>query len=293
MPRPQTGPSNEDVQNAVLLQEREYDGLPSGFRTNFRDEERLEEFVNILSGGQSVNEAVTGNIDGALDGTTRTIPGGDSMREVDEIDWVLDRVVSSYITPERTIQIPGIELNRNLIKAAAVSYKRDTDTPSGTIKPPEHATNDDIVFEFVTPETYSQIGTGTAGRYIRTGLTDDSTIEVVGTNGIDGGGSAAFTDFAASDWIFYTGDVIDPLNDARITKYQWLDVNGDTNIGPTPSFFGRSVSSVHMQLITGELAKDSVRLQGKVYDAGTAQEAEPVPVAFRFADGADAQALQD
>lgn len=290
MPRPQgVGGGNADAEASVLLQEREFDAFPDGFRTNFLDDDRLETLGNVLAEGVTASST-----DDSLTGITRSVsePAGSEMREVDEIDRVLDRVVSSFITPERTIQLPGVELNRNLIKAAAVAYKRDTDTPSGTIKPPELASNDDIVFEFVTPETYSEIGTGTAFNYIRTGLTDDTTVEVVGANGIDGGGAGSFT-LNARDWLFFTGDIIDPLDDARLTKFQWANIDGNTNLGPSPAFLGRSVSSLHMQLVPAQLVKEDVRLQAKVYDAGAAQEAEPVPVAVRLTDGANVQALQD
>lgn len=288
MPEVQGIPGTSDAEASVLLQEKQYEGFPSGFRTNFIDDERLETFTSILA------EGVTETDDGSLTDITRSVsrPAGSEFTEADEINWVIDRVVSSFVTPERSVALPGVALNRELIKAVAVAYKRDTDTPSGTIKPADFATNDDIAIEFVTPETYSEIGTGTAFNYIRTGLTDDSTVEVIGTNGIDGGGTAAFT-LNARDWLFYTGDVLDPLDDARLTKYQWTQVDGDTNLGPSPDLLGRSVSSLHMQLIPAVLAKEDVRLQAKVYDAGAAQEAEPIPVAFRLTDGANVQALQD
>lgn len=290
MPVPSTGQltqaETEAVERSVLLTERTYEGLPPAFQTNFIDDERLESLSKTFAAGEVVKD---------LNSTVLSIaePRDARFTEKDVIDTVLDRVAAAFSFPERTIGLPGIALNRKLIYAAAKQYKKDTDTPSGTIKPPELATTDDIVFEAVTPDVYNDI-TGTvdqADNFIRGSLTDDQALDVIGSNGAAGGtGTLTLND---ADWLFYTGDVIDFLDDASLTKWLYADVDGDSNYGPTPAIIGRRGSSLHYQLIPAFLVKETVDIDARVYDAGVNNEAEPLNIAFRFTDGGSTQPLQD
>lgn len=275
------------VESSILNTQRTFEGLPDAFQTNFVDDERLESLSSTWATGQVVQDELNNTV------LSISEPRDSRFTEKDVIDLVLDRVASSFTFRERTITLPGIELNRKLIYAAAAEYKQDTDTPSGTIKPPELATADDIVFEAVTPDVYNDI-TGTADQadnFIRTGLTDDQSLDVIGSNGAAGGANQL--QLNAADWLVYTGDVIDFLDDASLTKWEYADVDGSTNYGPTPGLIGRRGSELHYQLVSAFLVKEQVDINARVYDAGTNREAEPYNVAFRFTDGSNAQPLQD
>lgn len=260
--------------------------LPEGFRTTFQDSERLRRLTN-----QDVS---------VLDETVEDY-GSNRLTERDLINNLADRVNTSFLLPERTIELPGLQLaldpsvlpgTGSLLEQFVALYKSDSDTPSGTIKTPLEATVDDIVFSFATPEVYNQANDngGSASNFINTGLTGGNTLEVVGQGGIDTAVNTAGNSLSldSDEYVFFTGDYID-LSGGKsvVTATEVADVDGE-DYGPQNAIFQNRLSGAHLLTTQGFYATDTVDLDAKIYDDG---DAELVPVAFYIADGQNSPAL--
>lgn len=256
---------------------------PEGFRSTFLEADRLRRLNN-----QNPDETLGDVVEDYEDS---------SINERDVINRIANSVLTSFLTPERTIELPGLALamsdENNLLEKFAARYKQDNDTPSGTITDPERAGTDDIVFQFANPEVYSQIANGDLSgpdNWLASGLTAGETLEVIGESGIDETSNTSGESLALDDdeYLFFTGDFID-LSDGQsvITKTQWNDVDGN-EFGPTDGMLETRLSGAHILTTQGTYATATVDFDTKVYDDG---DAELVPIAFYMAPGTKAPGL--
>jgi len=253
--------------------------LPSGFRSTFLEADRLRRLNN-------ANTSLLGDIVEDY--------GSNQLTENDIIANHAERVLTSFLTPERTIEFPGLALclsdENNLLEKWAARYKSDNDTPSGTIKDPARAGTDDIVFSFATPEVWEQVSGTAQSDYKQTGLTAGSTLNLVGNAGMD---EAANTDGSSlsldpDEYLFFTGDFLD-LSEGKsvVTATQLTDVDGKS-FGPIDSVLSGRLSGAHIMTTQGTYATASVDIDAKVYEAG---DAEIVPLAFYLGPGTKNPAL--
>lgn len=256
---------------------------PQGFRSTFLEADRLRRLNN-----QNPANTLTDVVEDY---------GESQITERDVINRVANSVLTSFLTPERTIELPGLALcmndENNLLEKFASRYKEDNDTPSGTITDPERAGTDDIVFHFAGPEVYSEIANGDLtgpDNFEATGLSAGDTLEVVGDSGIDEGSNSNGSSLSLDDdeYLFFTGDFID-LSDGKsvITKTQWTDVDGN-DFGPSDALFSTRLSGAHIITTQGTYATATADLDAKVYSGG---DSELVPVAFYMAPGTKSPAL--
>lgn len=263
----------------TTFEEAYEESLPSGFASTFFEADRLRRLNNadLSVLGDTVEEYQNFN-----------------LTEQDVIRNTAERVLTSFLTPERTIEFPGLGLavndTNNLLEKFAALYKADNDTPSGTIKDPARAGTDDVVFAFATPEVYDEIAGTTDTDFKQSGLSANSTLELVGDSGIDESASSngAALSLDADEYLFYTGDFID-VSDGKsvVTGTQLTDVDGE-DFGPVNSIFTQRLSGAHVMTTQGTYATASVDIDAKVYEAG---DAEIVPVAFYMGPGTKAPGL--
>lgn len=260
--------------------------LPSGFNTTFLDSDRLRELT-----GTS-----TDDIDEVVEDY-----GEFTLTERQLIRQHADKINSAFTLPERTIELPGLQLaldpsimpgDSSLLELFASKYKKDNSTPSGTIKTPARAKTEDIVFTVATPEVFNQINDngGSVSNFTRTGLSAGNTEEIVGQGGIDNGVNTAGNSLTLDDdeYLFFTGDFID-LSDGRsvLTKFAYPDIDGE-DYGQIQTLHRGRLSGLHLMLAQGTYITSSVDIDAKVYEAG---DTEIVPVAFYMADGSKTPAL--
>lgn len=260
--------------------------LPSGWQGTFLDSDKLRRLAKVS----------TNNLGDTIEDYSG--PGNNSFKltERDAIRSLADRVNTAFLLPERTIELPGLQLaldpsvspgSDSLIEHFAALYKADNDTPSGTIKPPALAGTDDIVFGFANPEVYSTIANGNLSgpdNFEETGLSAGNTLELVGDSGIDTGANSANTPLSLDqdEYLFFTGDFID-LSGGKsvITKTQLTEVD-DEDYNPKDALFSSRLSGAHIMTTQGTYATATVDIDAKIAFAG---DAEVVPVAFYMAPG--------
>lgn len=262
--------------------------LPDGFKTTFKDSDRLRRLLS------------KANSNASLDGVVEDY-NNFSLTERDIIIQQADRVNTAFLLPERTIELPGLQLalddtlfkgGKSLLELFALLYRDDANTPTGTITDAARATTDDLVFTLATPEVFNQINSngGTVENFRQTALTAGNTLEVVGQGGIDTSVNTAGNSLTLADdeMLFFTGDYID-LSDGKsvITKIELPDVDGE-DFGPTEFLLRNRLSGAHLGVAQGFYATDTVDVDAKIYDDG---DAELFPVAFYMADGSKAPSL--
>jgi len=265
------------------------ENLPPGFQSTFLDPDRLRA-LRRSNPAQSLGDTVEEYSSG---GQTST------LTEEDIISSTADRVLTQFLTPERTLEFPGLALALNdgggssLLEQFAAKYKEDNATPSGTIKDPARVGTDDIVFSFATPEVYSEIANGDLSgpdTFEQSGLTGGNTLQLVGDAGVDEATNAAGATLSLDDdeYLFFTGDYVD-LSEGKsvLTATQFKDVDGE-DFGPMNALFSQRASGAHIMTTQGTYATASVDLDAKVYADG---DAEVVPIAFYMAPGRKAPAL--
>lgn len=261
--------------------------LPDGFKTTFLDTDRLRRLAE-QDPSQALGETVE-------DYKSFTLTERDIIRNL------ADRVNTSFLTVERTIELPGLQLaldpdpvpgKGSLLEQWVALYKQDSDTPTGTIKDPARASTDDIVLSFATPEVYNEVNDngGSVSNFVNTGLSGGSELQVVGQGGID---TSVNTDgntlnLDSDEYFFFTGDFID-LSDGKsvVTATELSDVDGE-DYGPQNAIFQNRLSGAHLLTTQGFYATDTFDIDAKVYEDG---DAELVPVGFYIADGRKAPAL--
>lgn len=269
-----------DAMTKTTLEEAISASLPDGFKTTFRDSDKLRKLQN-----EQVNNL----------GTTVEDYDNFVLKESDIIENTAQRVLTSYLLPERTLELPGLALalEDNLVKKFAARYKRDNDTPSGTIKDVSRAGTDDIVFSFASPEVYNEINdnAGSVSSFAQDGLSGGSTLEVIGQGGVDTSvntnGNSLNLD--ADEYLFFTGDFIDLSGgQSVITKTQWTDVDGETDTSYVDALYSSRLSGAHIITTEGTFVTATADLDAKVYEDG---DAEIAPVAFYLGPGNKAPSL--
>lgn len=258
---------------ATAIEEAMEDSLPEGFRNTYLEGSRLRRLSrHDISELSDTVEEYNDNL----------------LTESDMIENVAQRILTSFLTPERTIELPGLALalKEDLLFKWAVGYKNDNDTPSGTINNVERAGVDDIVFSPLTPEIFKQItdNDDLSPNYISEGVTAGDTLEVVGDAGHD---TATNTNgeslsIGVSEQVFLTGDFID-LSEGQsvVTATQYNDIDG-RGFGPSDALLQSRLSGAHILTTQGTFATDTLDLDGKVYADG---DAELVPVGFYLGPG--------
>jgi len=259
----------------LLSESRLRGAMPDGFKTTLVDSNRLRQLDNA-----DLN-AITEVVDDY---------GDYDLTERDLIRQEVQSVMTSFVTPERTMELPATGLEFERLQRFAAAYKRDNETPSGTIKNLRRATVDDIVFTFATPEVYEQISGTPQDSYWATALTGGNTLEVVDQDGLPEGGQTADSTLSLDDdeMLYFTGDFID-LSDGQsnITKVQYMDVDGE-DYEAVDGLFQNRLSGTHTFAAQGAWVKQTVDIDGKVYEDG---DAEVVPVAFYMAPGSKVPSL--
>jgi|APHM01.1.fsa_nt_gi hypothetical protein len=257
------------------------ENLPDGFRSTFLEAARLRKLYNANTGvlGDTVDEY-------SVNGTTQTIS------EQDVITSVADRVLTQYLLPERTLEPPGLALalendgGASLLERFAARYKEDNDTPSGTIKDVARANTDDVVFQFATPEVFSQIANGdTSGpsNFQETGL-GQGRVDLIGDQGIDTTANTNGSGLSLDDdeYLFLTGDYIDlSQGQSIVTSAELVDVDGE-DFGHFPFVVSSRASGAHILTAQGTYATASIDVDVKAAFAG---DAEVLPLAFYMAPG--------
>jgi len=258
---------------ATALEEALAESLPDGFVNTFLEGSRLRRLR-----GQS-----TSNLN-------NTVEEYDSftLTESDVISNMAQRELTSFLTPERTIEFPGLALaiQEGLLTAWAARYKEDNDTPSGTITDPARAGVDDIVMSPLTPEVFQKItGDDTLpSNYLSTGLTAGDRLDLIGDAGHDTAGNSADASLALdpSEQIFLTGDFVDlTQGQSVVTATEYPNIDGN-DFGPMNVMFQSRLSGAHIMTTQGTYATDEVDLDAKVYADG---DAEIRPIGFYLGPG--------
>lgn len=263
--------------NTELLGESRLRGaLPDGFQTTLQGSERLRELSNA-----------------DLDTLNATVEDYNSsqLTEADIIAKEVQRVLTAYSTPERTMEFPGtgLEMANDHIEQFAAAYKANQDTPSGTIKSPLRANPDDIVFTFAYPEVYEEISGTNQDNFLVEGE-PVGTLEVVDTDGLPDGGQSASTTLSLDDneQLFFTGDFID-LESGRsiVSSLRWVDIDGE-DYGRDGHLLSTRMGGNHILTGQGAWVKQTCDLDMKTYQSG---DAEIVPIAFYMAPGSKVPSL--
>lgn len=265
-------------ENTKLLKEDDWAGVsPDGFDSTLLDEDRLRELDN-----QSLSNLKT----------TVNDYNDYELTESHVVDLEVHRVLTSFLTPERTMELPGtgLAIAADHIKKFAAYYKADNETPSGTVKDSRRASPGDIVFTFANPEVYEEISGADVDTFLQTGLSGGDTLDVIGDAGVDHEDNASDTpmDLDNDEMMFFTGDYID-LSEGQsvISKIQWSDIDGES-YGPDDGIFDTRLSGAHVMTAQGALVRSTADLDAKVYDDG---DAELVPVAFYMGPATKAPSL--
>lgn len=258
--------------NETLTEARLADKLPSAFLSTIYEADRLRSLDN-----QSVD----------LSGTVEEF-GGNSFTEDDVIEKEIQKVLTSFLTPERTIELPGLGLEADRIKAFAQYYKDSDDTPTGAITDKTRASADDLVFTFAGPEVYNHItgaddgDSGFINNFIIEDIDAGETITLIGEDGFNSSTEEPLK-LGEDEMLFFTGDYIDLSEGKSIFhRLQWEDIDGDTDHGPDDILLSGRLSGAHLGLGQGAWLKRQGQLTLKAYEDG---DAEIVPVAFYMGPG--------
>jgi hypothetical protein len=265
--------------------------LPDGFRTTFKEGERLR---RILDYGST-------DIQNDLQGVVEDY-NGNQLTEQQLIRSIADQINTSFLLPERTIELPGLQLaldpdlfgdsGGSLLARFAALYKDDANTPTGEINDAARAQTDDLVFTFATPEVYNQINdnAGSSPNFIQSGLTGGDTLNVIGQGGVDTGVNTTGNSLTLDDdeMLFFTGDFIDVSDGKSVVTATSVPEVDSEDFGRTEALFNNRLSGAHLATTQGFYATDTVDVDAKVYEDG---DAELIPVAFYLADGSKAPDL--
>lgn len=262
----------------TLMENRLVGHLPTGFETTIYDTSRLR---------QLESAADDGDLSSVVDDY-----GESQLTESHVIESEVQRAMTAFQTPERTIELPatGIEFDNGNIANFARAYKADQNTPSGTIKDTRRAGVDDIVFTFANPEVYEEVTGTNQNTFEATGLTGGDTLELVDEDGLPDGGQTADTSLSLDDdeMMYFTGDYIDlSEGQSSVTKIQWTTLD-DESYGPDDGVLSTRLSGTHLFVGQGGWVKSEADLDAKVYSDG---DAEIVPIAFYMGPGSKAPSL--
>lgn len=269
----------------TLTESRLREAAPSGFQTTFTDEKRLRQLKKQ-------------DVEGVIDDTVQEYDGN-ALTEREIIEYEIQRVLASFLTPERTMELPGLGLehggDKSHLFSFAAMYKQSDDTPTGSIKDARRATSDDLIFTFATPEVYNTIVGAESGdsNYVDNFIIEDveagDEITLVGEDGYNSSTDSPL-DLDDDERLFYTGDFIDVSPGKSIfNRHEWVEVDGEsTNYGPASFLLNNRLSGANLALGHGAHLKRDGHLKLKAYEDG---DAEVWPVAFYMAPGHKAPGL--
>lgn len=267
----------------TLTERRIRELTPTGFETTLTDDNRLRSLESV-------------DYDDIIADIVQDYEGN-SLSEKEIIDYEVERFITSFLTPERTIEMPGtgLELGNGHIYAFAAQYKQSDDTPTGTIMDTRRAQSDDLVFTFAGPEVYNSIIGAEPGdpEYAANFKIEDvdegEEVVLVGEDGFnsDTEGSMQLAD---NERMFFTGDFIDVSSGKSIFhRQEWVDVDGQTeDYGPYDFLLSNRLSGANVSMGHGAYVKRDAELHLKAYEAG---DAEIWPVAYYMAPGHQAPDL--
>lgn len=277
-----------------LLYTLALENQPEGFRTTFINDDRLGAIQDAHR--KLRNDSAANNLNQTV------VDFGDfQLTERDIIDRELAKAQKAYETNNRAVELPGVKLNRDAIYAIAAQFKESKDL--GPIVPPSLAEpgQNQAVFEFATPEVFNDLAnaqTGVSGvnanNFFRGGnLSAGNTLNLVSDGGVAGPqGNTAHLELARDDdELILTGDVVDPLGDVELSKFEYVNIDGNDDLGPDSTLFQSVASTLGVYTFQGNYVKTRVDLDSKVYDGGETGEAHPIPVAFRLGQADNAQTL--
>lgn len=268
--------SNSGERGTQLLSESRLRGaLPEGFQTTLVESDRLRE----------LSKADTGLLTDVVEDYD-----GNTLTERDIIRAEAQAVLTSFQTPERTLELPGLGIEFARLQQFAAYYKADNDTPSGTIKDEKRANTDDIIFTQATPEVFEEISGNAQDTFEVGTVTSGTTVDIIGDSGLPETNPTNGTSLQldSDEMLYFTGDFID-VSDGQspLTKIQWADIDGE-DYGPDNGYFSNRLAGTHLFTGQGAWVKSTVDLDAKAYVDGTA---ELVPVAFYMAPGSKAPNL--
>lgn len=259
----------------TLSETRIRGSLPDGFTSTLVDSDRLRQ----------LSDADPASLDAVVEDY-----GSNTLTERDVIRTEVQKVLTAFQTPDRTIELPATGLEYERIQQFAAYHKNDNDFPSGTIKDETRANTDDLVFTFASPEVYEEITDTAQDTFVAEGLDGGTETDLVGDTGLpetnpSTGDSIELDDDEA---LYFTGDYIDLSGgQSGVTKIQWQDIDGE-DYGPDNGLFSARLSSTHLFTGQGAWVKTTADLDAKVYED---TRAEIVPVAFYIGPGTKAPNL--
>lgn len=261
----------------LLAESRLREILPDGYESTIYDSNRLRQLEN----------ADLSNLEDVVDDY-----GQYQLTERQVIESEVQRVLTSFVTPERTLEFPGtgLEYYNDHIVQFASRYKANQDTPSGTIKDARRAGPDDIVFTFASPEVYDEISGTAQDTFFADGLSSPGELELIGDNGLPDGGNSSDASLQLDDdeMLFFTGDFIDLSGGQSVlTAGNWADIDGE-DYGRDDFIYSNRLAGTHVATMQGGWVKQTADLDMKIYQDG---DAEVVPVAFYMAPGGKAPSL--
>ena len=267
----------------TLTESRIRDVTPPGFETTLTDDGRLRQLHN-----QDVDDVLSSIVQDYE---------GNTLDEKGIIDYEIQRTLTSFLTPERSMELPGTGLeysNGNLYSFAAM-YKQSDDTPTGVIQDLRRAQSDDLVFTFATPEVYNNIIGADPGdaEYVDNfkieGVEEGEEVVLVGEGGYNSSAEEPL-DLGDNERLYFTGDYVDVSSGKSIfNRHEWVSVDGQTeDYGPMSFIFDNRLSGANLGFGHGAHLKRDGELHLKAYEAG---DAELWPVAFYMAPGHRAPGL--
>lgn len=261
----------------MLTERRVRDVTPSGFQTTLTDDNRLRSLDDV-------------DAEDELKDIVQDF-GNNTLTEMEIINFEVERLITSYLTPERTIELPGtgLEYSNGHIHAFAAQYKSSDDTPTGTIKDPRRAGSDDLVFTFATPQVYNTIVGAEEGdsEYVDNFIIEDveagDEVVLVGEEGYNSS-SEGNLNLDDDERLFFTGDFIDVSSGKSIfNRQEWVNVDGQTeDYGPYDFLLSNRLSGSNISMGHGAYVKREAELHLKAYEDGNA---EVWPVAYYMAPG--------
>jgi len=250
--------------------------MPDGWQTTITDGDRVRQ----------LSDQDTGNLDQTVDDYR-----GNTLTERNIVDFEVQRVLNAFLTPDRTMELPGtaLEYDNGHLHAFASQYKESDDTPTGIVKSLRRAQSDDLVFTPVTPEVINSVAglVSSDPEYVEnfriTGNTAGDELTLLGDGGFDSG-TANPLSLDDDERLFFTGDLVDlESGQSILTRSEWQTVDNKTeDYGPIDSTLDRRLSGTRLGVGVGAYIKREGQLQAKVYEDGAT---EPWPVGFYMAPG--------
>lgn len=264
---------------STLVEEYVRNNIPDGFQTTLTDADRLRELENVSH---------EGIIDDVVDDYS-----DETLTERNVIDYEVNRIMSSFLTPERTMELPGtaLEYYTGRLYSFAAAYKQSDDTPTGTIKDIRRAQSDDLVFTPITPAVINMVAGNEPGdpgfvdNFMIEGASAGDEVVIIGQDGFNSDTEAKL-ELDDNERMFFTGDTID-LTEGKsvLTRTEWVQVDGKSeDYGPIDQTLDKRLSGARLGLGNGAYVKRDGELHARIYEDG---DLEPYPVGFYMGPGSN------